>query len=257
MINFEYLEEHKEGLRLNFLLAKPFPHLAIDNFCEEEKLLQLHADLPEIETKSRDYMFAANKFEKSNISGISPLFHELYADLTSERFQHILRFVSNEDVFVDAAFHGGGIHQGRKNSFLDMHIDFNYHPLHKNWYRQLNLLLYLNKDWKPEYGGHLKLKDLRTDQQKSIGVPFNRLIIQLTNKYTLHGYDLTHFPEGMYRTSIAAYAYCVHTYHIEKPRTTDWHPEDANMMKKFFASVYDPAVKIKNKLFGSSTAKNQ
>lgn len=257
MINFQYLDDNREELRLNFLLAKPFSHLVIDNFCEQGKLLGLYDNLPEIETKSRDYVFAANKFEKSGIQDISPLFNELYKDLISQKFEDFLRFVSNEDVFVDKAFHGGGIHQGKKNSFLDMHIDFNYHPLHNMWYRHLNLLLYLNKDWKKEYGGHLKLKDLRTGGQKSIDVPFNRIVIQLTGKHTLHGYDLTHFPDGLYRTSIAAYAYCLHQHHIEKPRTTDWHPEDGNPVKKLLASIYDPAVKIKNKIFGSSTANNQ
>jgi hypothetical protein len=257
MINFDYLEENKEALRLTFLLAKPFSHIVVDHFCDEEKLQRLYADLPEIQTKSRDYVFAANKFEKSAIRDISPFFTELYDDLTSERFQHILSFVSNESVFVDKDFHGGGIHQGKGNSFLDMHLDFNYHPRHPMWYRYLNLLLYLNWDWKPEYGGHLKLRDLRTGEQTAVAVPFNRMIIQLTGRHTLHGYDLTHFPEGKYRTSIAAYAYCVHQYHIEKPRTTDWHPEDGNPVKKVLARIYDPAVKIKNKFFGSATTKNQ
>ena len=103
MINFQYLEENQEGLRLNYLLAKPFVHLAIDNFCDEAKLLQAYSELPEIRTKSRDYVFAANKFEKSNIGNISPLFQELYDDLTSERFENFLRFVSNENVFIDKA----------------------------------------------------------------------------------------------------------------------------------------------------------
>ena len=257
MINFQILETNKDDLRLAFLLAKPFSHVVIDAFCEEEKLLQLHTELPEIQTKSRDYVFAANKYEKSGIQNISPLFKELYEDLTSQRFQDFLQFISNETVFVDKAFHGGGIHMGKKNSFLDMHLDFNYHPLHPMWYRHLNLLLYLNKDWRPEYGGHLKLKDLRSGELRCLEVPFNRMIIQLTGKYTLHGYDLTHFPEGQYRTSVAAYAYCLHQHHIEKPRTTDWHPEDGNVIKKILAKIYDPAVTVKNKLFGSATTRNQ
>lgn len=114
MINFQYLSANREYLRLNFLLAKPFSHLVIDNFCEEEKLLRLYEDMPVIETKSRDYVFAANKFEKSGIEKISPLFKELYDDLTSPQFEAFLRFISNENVFVDKAFHGGGIHQGKK-----------------------------------------------------------------------------------------------------------------------------------------------
>lgn len=256
MINFNRLETNKEQLRLDYLLAKPFPHLIIDDFCDTEKINQLYNEIPEIETKSRDYVFAANKYEKSKIRDISPLFEELHNDLTSERFNKLLQFITNEEVFVDKAFHGGGIHQGKKNSFLDMHVDFNYHPLHKNWFRNLNMLLYLNKDWKEEYGGHLKLEDLRSGEKKAIAVPFNRMVIQQTRKYTLHGYDLTHFPDGLYRTSIASYAYSVHKTLIEKPRTTDWHPGDDQPVKRFLAWIYDPAVKIKNKLFGSSTARH-
>ncbi len=256
MINFDRLESNKEKFRLEFLLAKPFPHLIIDQFCETEKILKLYSEIPEIQTKSRDYVFAANKFEKSKIRDISALFSELHDDLISDRFDKFLKYISNEDVFVDKAFHGGGIHQGKKNSFLDMHVDFNYHPMHKNWFRNLNLLLYLNKDWKPEYGGQLKLEDLRTGEKTTIDIPFNRMVIQLTRKYTLHGYDLTHFPEGQFRTSIASYAYSLHKHLIEKPRTTDWHPGDDQPFKKLLAWIYDPAVKIKNKLFGSSTARH-
>lgn len=256
MINFDNLEKNKEQLRMSFLLAKPFPHLIIDDFCETEKINQLYNEMPDIETKSRDYVFAANKFEKSKFRDVSPLFEELYEDLISDRLRALLCFITNEDVFVDEAFHGGGIHQGKKNSFLDMHVDFNYHPLHPDWYRNLNLLLYLNKDWKPEYGGHLKLEDLRSGEKQSLEVPFNRMIIQQTRKYTLHGYGQTNFPEGKYRTSVASYAYTIHKCHIEKPRTTDWHPGDDQHVKKFLAWIYDPAVKIKNKLFGSSTARH-
>ena len=158
---------------------------------------------------------------------------------------------------MDPANHGGGLHQGKKNSFLDMHLDFNYHPLHTNWYRNMNLLLYLNKDWQPEYRGHLKLVDLRSGEEKELDVPFNRMIIQQTRPYTLHGYGMTNFPDNKFRTSIATYAYTVHQRHIEKPRTTDWVVNDAPPIKKLIASVYGPSVKIKNALFGSRTAKNQ
>lgn len=256
MINFELLEQHKEEWRMRYLLAKPFPHLVIDGFCVEGEVEQLFQDIPDIQTKSRDYVFAANKFEKSKIKDISPRFEAYVNDITSERFKAWLQYITNEEVFVDEAFHGGGIHQGKKNSFLDMHVDFNYHPLHKNWFRNLNLLFYLNKDWKPEYGGHLKIEDLRNGEKMDIEVPFNRLIIQQTRKYTLHGYSRTNFPDGMYRTSIASYAYTIHKVHVEKPRTTDWFPGDDEPVKRFLATIYDPAVKIKNKLFGSSTAKH-
>lgn len=256
MIRFDLLRDQKETFRLNYLLGKPFPHLIIDNFCEREKVESLYQGIPDLHTKSRDYVFASNKFEKSKFWMLSDELKELYEDLISESFKEFLCFVTNESVFIDKKFHGGGLHQGKEGSFLDMHIDFNYHPLNKFWYRNLNILLYFNKEWKEEYGGHLQLQDLRTGQRKALGVPFNRMIIQQTRNYTLHGYDTINFPPGTYRTSIAAYAYSIHQRYIEKPRTTGWHVKPNQPIKKILAKVYDPAVKIKNALFGSNTAKN-
>ena len=257
MINIAFLEANKETLRQEYLLAKPFPYLVLDNFCDTDRLVKMYAAIPELTNKSRDYMFAHNKFEKSNYKELGPEFEELYVELASRRMNDFLSYIANEEIFVDPANHGGGLHQGRQNSFLDMHLDFNYHPLHKGWFRNMNLLLYLNKDWKPEYKGHLKLVDLRTGAAKELEVPFNRLIIQQTRAYTLHGYDMTNFPEQQYRTSIATYAYSIHKTLIEKPRTTDWVVKDGQPIKKAIAAVYGPAVKIKNLLFGSGTAKNK
>jgi hypothetical protein len=257
MINFEFLEANREAHRLSYLLAKPFPHLVIDDFCDPEKLSSLYEEIPELERKSRDYVFANNKFEKSNYKELGALFQELYNDLSSSRLNDFLSYISNEEVFVDPVNHGGGLHQGKKNSFLDMHLDFNYHPLNRGWYRNMNLLLYLNKDWKPEYRGHLKLQDLRTGEEAELAVPFNRMIIQQTRPYSLHGYGMTQFPDNMFRTSIATYAYSIHRQLIEKPRTTDWIVRDAGLAKRTIAKIYGPAVKIKNSFFGSATAKNR
>lgn len=258
MINFEYLEDNLEKLRLDYLTAQPFSHLVIDNFCYEEQLNKAYESIPELNNKSRDYAFANNKFEKSNYKELGPELAELHDELLSDRFNKILSFIAAKEIFVDPKNHGGGLHQGKKNSFLDMHLDFNYHPINKNWYRELNLLLYLNKDWKQEYKGHLKIKDLRTGQEKELDVPFNRLIIQKCAPYTLHGYDMTNFSDGRYRTSIATYAYQKHDRLLETPRTTDWFPkEDASFMKKQLAKHYNSLVQVKNKFFGSGTAKNQ
>ncbi len=258
MVNFDSIEKNLEEYRISYLSAQPFPHLIIDDFCDHKKLTDAYLSIPELSNKSRDYVFANNKFEKSNYKELSPELHELYEDLASARFNKILSFITAKDVFVDPKNHGGGLHQGKKNSFLDMHLDFNYHPMHPNWYRELNLLLYLNKDWKPEYKGGLRLKDLRSGKESELDVPFNRLIIQQCAPYALHGYDITAFPEGKYRTSIATYAYQIHQQLIEKPRTTDWFPkEDSSFLKKILAKNYNSLVQIKNRFFGSGTAKNQ
>jgi hypothetical protein len=119
MINFQFLESNKEQLRLDYLLAKPFPYLVIDNFCDEKKLELMYNNTPELSNKSRDYMFANNKFEKSNYRELGSEFEELYNDLSSKKMNDFLSFIANEEVFVDQKS-GGGLLQGKKNSFIDM-----------------------------------------------------------------------------------------------------------------------------------------
>jgi hypothetical protein len=259
MIDFDYLENNRDYLRTCYLTAKPFPHLKILNICNEEKLIELRNQIPELDNKSRDYMFAGNKFEKSHYFELGELFNELYEDLRSEKMNRFLSFLSGKTTFVDPDNHGGGLHQGKKNSFLDMHLDYNYHPLNENWWREMNLLLYLNKDWKQEFGGHLKIKDLRTDESAELEVDFNTLIIQQCGDYTLHGYDPTNFPEGNYRTSIATYAFTEHARQLAAPRTTDWFPDKDGdgVLKKWMGRNFHKLVKLKNAVLGSGTAKNR
>jgi hypothetical protein len=256
MINFDFIEANKEKYRNEFLTAKPFPVVAVDGLCHEDKITELYNSIPEIETASADYVFAKNKFEKSKFWTMGGLFTELYDDLTSKRFEEWIKYVTNEDVFIDTEFYGGGIHQGKAKSFLDMHADFNYHPIKETWFRNLNLLLYLNKDWKKEYGGELRLEHSETGDKTEVDVPFNRLAIMLCRGYTLHGYDPIKFPEGKFRTSIAAYAYTIHENPHESARTTVWKVEKSNPIKYIISKIWVPAVKLKSKFSKSKTAAN-
>ena len=143
MINFEELELRKEEYRNSYLTAKPFPHLVLHNICDISKLTEMYHQIPRLENKSRDLIFAKNKFEKSAYYNLGPLFQELYDDLCSDKMNSFLSYLTGKNTFVDPKNHGGGLHQGQGNSKLDMHLDFNYHPLHNNWWREMNLLLYL------------------------------------------------------------------------------------------------------------------
>ena len=60
MINFDLLLANKEDYRLQYLTAKPFPHLVLDGICDEAKLSSMYSGVPELENKSRDYVFANN-----------------------------------------------------------------------------------------------------------------------------------------------------------------------------------------------------
>lgn len=259
MINFNKLEDQKEELKFHYLSNQPFPHLVINNFCNEISLEKMVANMPELSQKSRDSIFAKNKFEKSRYYEISQEFEEFHKDIMSERFATFLSYITGKEIFIDPENHGGGLHQGKGKSKLDMHLDYNYHPIEKSWWRELNILFYFSPGWKSEYGGQLKLEDLRTGKTKELDIPYNTLIIQQCSSYSLHGYEETNFPEGKARLSIASYAFQKHSNIIETPRTTDWFPDrqGGGSLKQFLGRNIHKAIKLKSKILGSGTAKNK
>jgi hypothetical protein len=69
------------------------------------------------------------------------------------------------------------------------------------------LLLYLNKDWRAEFGGHLELwnREMTRCEAKILPV-FNRLMVFGTTDFTYHGHpDPLRCPDGMTRKSLALY----------------------------------------------------
>ena len=58
----------------------------------------------------------------------------------------------------DPYLFGGGLHELKDGGFLNIHCDFNKHPK-MNLDRRINILIYLNHDWKDQYGGALELWD--------------------------------------------------------------------------------------------------
>jgi Rps23 Pro-64 3,4-dihydroxylase Tpa1-like proline 4-hydroxylase len=78
-------------------------------------------------------------------------------------------------------------------------------------HRRVNILLFLNEDWKDEYGGHLELwsKDLKYCDQ-FIRPQFNRLVVFSTTDFTWHGHQTPlNAPKNRSRRSLALYYYTI------------------------------------------------
>jgi hypothetical protein len=246
------------SLRASFESANPFPHVVMDDFLDAALARALVEEFPAIDAmpKSRDYVFG-NKHELSSVEAAGPAGARFAAAMTSQPFAAFLRDVTGYDVFVDPAFHGGGFHQGGDGSFLDTHVDFNVHPLHPDWLRTLNLLIYLCDDWRPEYGGDLLIRTSPEEEPVSVAPAFNRAVLMLTDAHTYHGYRRMSLPPGVTRRSLATYAYRRIAPGTVHARTTGWAPEDAGVAKRLFARNYDLLVRVKNRLLGSGTARNR
>merc|ERR1711916_307555 len=111
-------------------------------------------------------------------------------DFTSSEFYKWVSGVTGiDEVFITDDQMGSGIHQGANGSFLDVHIDFNIHHI-KNVHRRLNLLIYLEKNWKDEYGGSLEMWNAdMTNCDKMVLPAFNRCVIFETSEISYHGYS--------------------------------------------------------------------
>ena len=70
-------------------------------------------------------------------------------------------------------------------------------------------MIYLNKNWKEEYGGHLEFWDKEMKYCKTKILPiFNRMVVFSTTDFSNHGHpDPLNCPDLMSRKSIATYYY--------------------------------------------------
>ena len=189
--------------------AAPFPHIVLDNFFDANLVDQVLAEFPQPnairwqEFDNRQEIKLASASE-SSFGPVTRLF--LY-HLNSITFLEFLSAVTGiPNLIADPKFDGGGLHQIVRGGKLGIHADFNRHPAY-GLDRRLNLLLYLNKEWREEYGGHLQLwnRDMSGCEAKVLPV-FNRVMIFGTTDFTYHGHpDPLQCPEGMTRKSLALY----------------------------------------------------
>lgn len=206
-----YLENLAIKHRDTYSQAKPFPHVVIDNFLPEFLLNDILEEFPkpgEINWQKFDNP-AEKKLASTKETQMGEKTRILLHQLNSSVFMSFLEILTGIDGLIpDPYFMGGGLHQIQRGGYLKMHVDFNRHDKLR-LDRRLNLLLYLNKNWQEEYGGHLQLwdKDMTQCEQRILPI-FNRCVVFNTTDFSYHGHPepLT-CPEGQTRKSLALYYY--------------------------------------------------
>jgi Rps23 Pro-64 3,4-dihydroxylase Tpa1-like proline 4-hydroxylase len=75
--------------------------------------------------------------------------------------------------------------------------------------RRVNMLIYLNRDWRDEWGGHLDLWDASMkERRQSIAPMFNRTVVFSTTDTSFHGHPHPlATPLGVTRKSVSLYYY--------------------------------------------------
>lgn len=199
-----------DGLARDFAKASPFPSVVIDDFLDPELANRIHdeARATAANVDASNELTQKQKVACTDWDSFGAETARLIAWFNSAKFIAPLEKISAIDgLFGDPWLEGGGIHQTSRGGFLKMHTDFNWNAKLRAD-RRINILYYLNKDWRPDFGGELVLARLGGTATARIAPKFNRLVIFNTNDQTLHGHpDPLTFPEDYPRTSIAMYYY--------------------------------------------------
>jgi hypothetical protein len=203
------MAEAARSARKSYANAKPFPHVVLDDFFDPALLDRVLAEFPKpgaIKWKKFDTEREI-KLANAAEANFGPVTRLLLYHLNSQTFLEFVSAVTGIAGLVsDPYFEGGGLHQIVRGGKLGVHVDFNKHS-RLDLDRRVNVLVYLNKDWRDEYGGHLQLwtRDM-TRCEARVAPLFNRLVMFGTTDFTYHGHpDPLQCPEGMTRKSLALY----------------------------------------------------
>jgi Rps23 Pro-64 3,4-dihydroxylase Tpa1-like proline 4-hydroxylase len=215
MINLDLSKQ----LSSQYQEAQPFPHIVIDKFLPETILDIALDEFNKNENWWYDRVkwtepYQVNKFywphdieTANNMPNDLPTISALVNYLNSPvMLKYLEELTGIDNLISDELLMGGGLHKITSGGKLAIHKDYNVHPV-KKMYRRLNLLIYLNKDWKEEWGGNLELWDKdHTKLEVSVEPLFNRAVIFTISEDSLHGHPVPlNTPENVSRNSIALY----------------------------------------------------
>lgn len=211
-INSSYLN-NLDKLNKTYTNNDPFQHIVLDDFINTKILSEIVDEFPSLD-RAVKVDFENNIYKKkawNDVDNFPKKTRDLFFFLNSGSFVTWLNKVTGikETLVPDPNFFGGGLHECFSGGFLKVHIDYHKHnKTHLD--RRLNVLIYLNKNWTEEFGGHLQLFDEKnlTKPQKKILPIFNRLVVFSTTDKSYHGHpDPLTCPNNRSRKSIATWYY--------------------------------------------------
>jgi hypothetical protein len=224
------LPANLKSLSFDYRSATPFPYLILDNLFSEDLLDRVIHELPPLGDAhwvrhDDDHL---RQFNLRSAADLGEAGSQVVAFLHSARFLYFLSEVTGiRDLLPDPYLQGAGYHMIPRGGKFDVHLDRNM-AYSTGLIRRLSLLIYLNRDWKHEYGGQLELWSKDGKRPEVIIEPtFNRMTIFEITDENYHGVPaVVRCPKGRSRNCFVVY------YHTAQVR------EDQDL--KAHTSIYGP-----------------
>jgi hypothetical protein len=203
------------SLERQFEKSKPFQHIVIDNFFEEQFALKIADEFPNHDDSIWTVAYD-NPVEKkkacSHWDRFPPSIYNAMFNLCNNSFVNTLKTITqNHHLFADFGLHGGGMHSHNVGGKLNVHKDYSLHPKIP-FMRNYNLIIYMTPNWKSSWGGGLEFwsHDEESGQPKEcitkIENKFNRAVLFNTTQNSWHGLpEPLRCPANIARRSLAVY----------------------------------------------------
>jgi len=183
-------------------------HIVIHNFFTDDaaKAISSEFGTPNVDDGWFEY---SNPIEKKFAKNTNLGKHttDTFNVLQSQEFVEMVSRISGiNNIEADPHLHGAGIHAYPPGGHLSVHLDYSLHPV-TGKERRLNLLVFLNEDWKKEYEGELLLMndiDAKDEDIVKVSPTWNTAILFKTTDDSFHGLPIPTKTDE-FRKSLAIY----------------------------------------------------
>lgn len=231
-------------LARQYRAAAPFPHIHLTPFLEPETANRVAAEFPSLYSAAwirykhvNEHKLGLNKRDLFPAS-----IGEIVDELNSQPFVSWLCALTGiPDLMPDPSMEGGGLHQAGRGGFLNVHTDFSVHHHRPHWQRRVNLILYLNPDWRETWGGALELWEKGMSHRAAQYLPLlNHAVIFNTDQDSLHGFpEPLCCPANVSRKSVALYYYTACGNRRSVARSTSYRARPTDGVFKSFMIRFD------------------
>ena len=190
------------------MTGQPWPHLVLDDLVDPTAIAAAEAEeigpALGLELKHGRRMVKA---ESPRVTGEAA--RNILESLRAPQFVAFLEELTGISGLIPDPTHlWAGLHVGPPGAFHALHRDFRLHP-GTGLFHRVNVLVFLNSDWKSEYGGELELwpEDASACVQR-ISPLAGKVVIFETTPASLHAIpDPVRCPPGRARLSLASFYY--------------------------------------------------
>jgi 2OG-Fe(II) oxygenase superfamily len=240
LVDFDRLEADLDAKSASYRSATPFPHIVLEDVLYPEAFQKAAEEFPGIGDEFWKGYLHVNETKYSNTQPDSwgPTLHDIAQEFCSPEFvAYLEKLTGIENLLPDWSMDGGGLHQTLTGGHLNIHADFTTHHTHENWARRVNILLYLNTEWRDEWGGKLELwdKNMRACEAK-VTPAGNRMLVFSTAYDTFHGHpDGLTCPPDVARRSMALYYFTEEQSTVRRATNYQARPEESRAKRTAIA----------------------